>query len=211
MYKTFRTIVFGFALSALIVPSAAQEIDRGLAGCAAIENTVNRLTCYDELAKQRNVDKPAVETVTKGKWEVQTETSKIDDSTNAYMSVESENEFPGRFSGAKRAMLMIACREKSTHVYFTFGDHFMADSGGYGDTTIRIDKQKASTMTLRESTDNGALGLWSGAGVPFLKKLFGRSALLVRATPYNESAITVDFNIAGIENAIAPVRKNCGW
>lgn len=206
-----RIVAFGIGLIASISSALAEEIDRGMAGCAVIDNAVNRLACYDDLAKQRNVDKPAVETTSKGKWEVQSETSKIDDSTNAYISIESENEFAGRFSGAKRALLMIACREKSTHVYFTFGDHFMADNGSYGDITVRIDKQKATAMSARKSTDNGALGLWSGTGVPFLKKLFGKSTLLVRATPFNESAITVEFNISGIEAAIAPVRKNCEW
>lgn len=206
---TLLALVAG--LTATFVSIEAEEPDRGLAGCAAIDNTVNRLACYDDLAKQRNVDKPAVETTSKGKWEVQSETSKIDDSTNAYISVESENEFAGRFSGAKRALLMIACREKSTHVYFTFGDHFMADNGSYGDITVRVDKQKATALSAHESTDNSALGLWSGTGVPFLKKLFGKSTLLVRATPFNESAITVEFNISGIEAAIVPVRKNCEW
>jgi type VI secretion system protein VasI len=203
-------LFFGFGLLVHLTPSSAEEIYRGLAGCAAIENTVNRLSYYDDLAKQRNVDKPMIETTSIGKWEVQSETSKIDDSTNA-LSVKSENEFAGRFRGASRAMFMITCREKSTHVYFTFGDHFIADHGGFGDMTIRIDKQKATTISAHESTDNGALGLWSGSGVQLLKKLFGKSTLLVRATPFNESAITVEFNIGEIEAAIAPIRKNCGW
>lgn len=198
---------------AIVIPADAnaEEPDRGLAGCAAIENTVNRLTCYDELAKQRNVDRPALETVSEGKWVVQTETSKIDDTTNAFMFLQSDNEFSGRYKGEQRATLNIVCREKSTHVYFQLGDHFVADIGGFGEMTVRLDKQKATTISTRESTDNGALGLWNGAGIPFVKKMFGKSVLLVRATPYNESPVTVEFAIRGIESAIAPIRKNCNW
>lgn len=189
----------------------AEEPDRGLAGCAAIDNTVNRLACYDDLAKQRNVAQPAVSTVSKGNWNVQTVTSKIDDSTNVYMSIESENEFEGKYRGSHKATFTISCREGKTDLYFQFGDHFMADSSSFGDITLRIDKQKATTISTNSSTDHSVLGLWSGSGVGLLKKLFGKSVLLVRATPFSESSVTAEFKIGGIEEAIKPLRKACSW
>ena len=189
----------------------AEEPDRGMAGCAVIENAVNRLSCFDDLAKQRNVAQPEISTTSKGNWQVQSETSKIDDRTNVFMVIKSENEFEGKFKGSQRATMFIACREGRTHLYFQFGDHFMADNSSYGEITVRIDKQKATTISTTESTDNNALGLWSGAGIELLKKLFGKSKLLIRTTPFNESPITVEFQIEGIETAIAPLRKNCNW
>ena len=194
-----------------IIAARAEEIDRGMASCAAVENDVNRLSCFDDLAKQRNVAGPGIETTSKGKWQVQSETSKIDDRTNVFMAVESENEFEGKYGSSQHATMFIACREGQTHLYFQFGDHFMADNESYGEITVRIDKQKATTISTTESTDNNALGLWSGSGVGFLKKLFGKSKLLIRAAPFNESPITVEFQVEGIEAAIAPLRKNCRW
>jgi type VI secretion system protein VasI len=191
--------------------SALAEPDRGLAGCAIIENSVNRLACFDELAKKRDVASPAIVSEKKGDWNVETETSKIDDTKNVFLSLTSENEFEGKYRDMKRATLYIACRERSTNVFFLFGDHFMADSGGFDEVTVRIGKQKARSIRMTASTDHGALGVWSGSGVTLVKSMFGNERLLVRATPLSERAITAEFNIGGLESAIKPLRSACDW
>jgi type VI secretion system protein VasI len=178
---------------------------------AAIGDNVNRLSCFDDIAKARKLNKPEVEVTQKGDWEVTSDTSKIDDSKNVFLRLESDNEFAGKYGGLKKASLMIACREGKTDMFFTFGDHFMADSGGFGEITARIDKQKATNYSTAASTDNGALGLWSGRGIKLIKNLFGKSKLLIVATPFSESPITAEFNVGGIEQAISPLRKESKW
>jgi hypothetical protein len=71
-----------------------------------------------------------------------------------------------------------------------------------------ISDAAAKTKSSDESNDNEALGLWSGgAAIPFIKELFGATTLLVRATPFNESAVTAELPIAGLEEAIKPLRE----
>ena len=200
------------SLLLIILPGKLQaEPDRELAKCAAIESSVARLSCYDNLAKQRDVAAPATATVTKGKWRVTSETSKIDDSTNVYLTLESDTEFEGKYGSSQKATLYLVCRENKTNFYIVLGDHFLASSGGFGSVTYRIDRKPAKERRFEESTDNSALGLWNGAGVPLIKELLGGASLLVRVTPFSESAITAEFSIAGLEEAIKPLREACRW
>ncbi len=194
---------FGKALSA--------EQDREMAQCAAVENNVSRLNCFDELARKRGVDKPIVQSVTKGEWLVQTEISKIDDSTIVYLSVDSKDSFLGRYGKQQKANLVIVCQERRTHLYLKLGDYFLADSGGFGNITYRIDKRKAKSVEIQESTDHSALGLWRGNGIRLIREMFGASTFLAQVTPFNESPITLEMNIAGLETAISPLRKACQW
>jgi len=199
---------------AAILPSLlalSGEVDRDLAACAAKINAAERLSCYDDLAKTRNVASPEIETAKNGDWNVQTETSKVDDSKNVYLRVDSIDTFRDRYGNSKSATFFITCQEHSTQTFFVLGGMFLADTGGFGDVTVRIDRNKAQTMSLTESTDNQALGIWRGAGVPFIKSLIGKTRLLLVATPYNESSITVEFNITGLGEALQPLREACSW
>lgn len=144
-------------------------------------------------------------------WTVSKQTSKIDDSVNVFASVQAEDPVNDKFGRPHTLSAQVACRENSTHFYFVFDDMFMADSGGYGIVTVRADKDKARKLNMTESTDHGALGLWSGNGVSFLKYLVGKKTLLMVATPYSESSIEATFNMQGYEAAIKEVRAACKW
>lgn len=145
-------------------------------------------------------------------WRSGSEKSKLDDSTNVWLTLESNDNVSGRFVASAPAELTIRCMENKTAVYFQFADHFLADIQGYGTITYRIDQKPARKQEFSESTDNQALGLWSGgASIPFAKSLFGGETMFVRAVPYNESPVDVEFNIKGLAEEIAPLRKACGW
>lgn len=81
-----------------------------------------------------------------------------------------------------------------------------------GHVTYRLDDDKARNASMDASTDNEALGLWNGGrAIPVIKQMLGKSKMILRARPYGESAFTATFNIAGIEEAIAPLRQECHW
>lgn len=62
------------------------------------------------------------------------------------------------------------------------------------------------------STDNKALGLWSGGkAIPVVKQMLGKSTMITRMTPFSESPFTATFNISGLNRAIEPLRKACNW
>jgi len=77
----------------------------------------------------------------------------------------------------------------------------------WGVTHERIGSLKPFT----ESTDHKALGLSGASSIAFIKEMFGAQRLFIRATPFNESAVTGEFNISGLDDAIKPLRKACGW
>ena len=88
----------------------------------------------------------------------------------------------------------------------------MADIQGKGRITYRLDSEDAARHTFRESNDNQALGLWSGGqAIPFIKGMLGHDRMLIRATPFSDSTVTGEFNIAGLDEAIKPLREACNW
>lgn len=88
----------------------------------------------------------------------------------------------------------------------------MSDNRGGGRVDYRIDDNPADYRSMEESSDNKALGLWSGGrSIPFIKSLFGGETIFMRASPFNESPVEMTFNISGLEEAIEPLREACGW
>jgi type VI secretion system protein VasI len=84
--------------------------------------------------------------------------------------------------------------------------------GSYGDIEYRLDKEKARIVSGDASTDNKALGLWNGGrSIPVIKQMISKSDMIVRMTPYSQNPFTATFKVAGLDKAIEPLRKECGW
>jgi type VI secretion system protein VasI len=191
-----------------VAPALADDpAPREPATCAALKKDSDRLECYDLLFKKVETNVPS----SPGDWQTDIETSKIDDSQNVLMSLSSKDEIGGMFGQQTTMIVHIACREKKTDFYISFGDNFMSDIEGYGDVTLRIDNAPALKKSMVRSTDNKALGLWSPNAVSFIKTLLNHEHLLVRATPYNGNALTSEFEIKGLDTAIKPLRSACKW
>ena len=175
--------------------------------CAEISDRNSRLACYD--AEYR----PSINRNTVSQWDTQTERSAIDDSVSVFVSVDSQEPIQGRFSRGKApARLVMRCVENTTSLLFNFNDNHMTSHQQYGEVTLRIDDGRAFTRRMNESTNNRTLGLWSGGqSIPVIRDMFGADLLTVRATPFSESPITVQFPISGIEDAVAPLREACNW
>ena len=173
--------------------------------CGKIQNISERLACYDMLYK------PSVDASKKGNWVLTQEVSKIDDSINVFVMILSENDVIKRFGGSAPVTFLMRCMENTTSIYFSM-DNFLSDIQSYGVITIRLDDQRAFDKRFVASTDNSALGLWrGGAAIPFLKQLKGKKRLIARITPFNESSVTAEFNIDGIDEYIDAIGKQCGW
>jgi type VI secretion system protein VasI len=186
----------------LAVSSTAYSADE----CTVLSDNQKRLACYD--MKYR----PVAKTENVGQWKVSSEVSKIDDSSSVFMYVYSDENVDKRIGGSDKAMLTVRCMEHKTSVIINLAGNFLADVGGYGEVTYRLDNQKAVKRSFSASTNNEALGLWSSAdSIPVIKSMFDRDTMIVRLTPFNQSAETVTFPIAGLKAAIDPLRKSCKW
>jgi len=149
------------------------------AKCATIKDNVRRLICYD-LVFQKPPDSALLATT--GKWRVTQETSKIDDSTNVFAMLDSDDSYQARNKPEQKVGLVLACRENTTSAYFAFRETYMSDFQGGGRVTVRFDKEKAVTKSLSESNDNHSLGMWrGGTAIPFIKSI-GKSPNLIEET-----------------------------
>ncbi|SIT22627.1 type VI secretion system protein VasI [Gemmobacter megaterium] len=113
-------------------------------------------------------------------------------------------------SRAKPMVMMISCYENTTSITIEGEGCFF--SKYWGKVEYRLDDQPMKTVRMTESNDNRALGLWSGKqSIPFVKSLLGATKIRLRILPVNEDSIETTFNLTGLSDALAPVRKACGW
>lgn len=142
-------------------------------------------------------------------WVARTETSPVDDRQNVFLSRTAESEITGWLGKKHRPTLMIRCKENRTEMFVTTG---MAASVEYRDqhtVTIRYDKEPAFEVRMGDSTDKEAL--FFGDAIPQIKRMMGQQEMLFRFTPFNASPAMTTFKVAGLEEAIKPLRTACGW
>lgn len=185
----------------------AEASDKQIAACASVNDPLSRLDCFDRLTTSKGLTGGVRSTTGKiGKWQVHTEVSPIDDSTNAYAVLKSEN-IVGKGYRAQHTTLNLRCKEDETNAYLTWNDYLGSDSIM---VLTRLDKNKAKTVRWNLSTDNQATFV-SGGDISFIKSLLGHKKFLAQLTPYNESPVMAVFDIEGIEEAIKPIQKACHW
>lgn len=215
-------------MAAALGLAGAGNVQAGPENCAKLTDAKTRLACYDALfgapagasgtasdkagTTTRSGGDTAPDAADAGKWQIQFDTSKMTDQKNVFLTLDSDNEVPGTYGGSGPARLVLRCMENTTAVMLVVNDHFMADIQGYGRVEYRLDKEKATHLSMAVSTDNKALGLWSGGrAIPFVKGLIGHDRLVMRATPFNESSYTLTFDLAGLSAVLPDLREACNW
>jgi len=194
-------------LAFALVSSAQGETKEEIAKCAANKGSMERLSCFDTLARNLGLDAPKVEAfVGSGKWQVQTEQSPIDDSKNVYLVLTANNSIPGRYGKNPTPTLQFRCKEKKTEGYINFDTYLGTDST---DVTTRLDKDKAQTKSWGISTDHNAAFI--PQAVPFIKSLLKKETLLVQVTPYGENTAMTSFDIRGLAESVKPLSEACSW
>lgn len=144
-------------------------------------------------------------------WSVNKHQSSVDDSTVVVASGYSEKPVRDRFGNPSQAAIVLRCKENKTDWYIMVADAFFADSGGFGEVTLRIDKDPAFNMAMTESTDHRALGLWDGEGVNLARSMVGGNRILAVVTPFNEAPMEIFFSLKGYDAAARAVGGACGW
>lgn len=203
-----------WALAITFLTASFAHAETALDGCATIDADLDRLACYDKASGRTPETTTATPINISGDWSTRLDKSKFEDTTDVYLSVRSNDTVDcGGFSAPERITLYLRCQENTTSLIIaTSNCHVASGFGGYGQVDMRTDGDKARTVSMVESTHNRSLGLWSGGkAIPAIKRLFGKETLLVRFTPFNESPVTAEFNITGVENAVETLREACNW
>lgn len=191
----------------LMTMQTALALDaRELAVCSTEKDSVKRLACFDGLATKAGVDSAKTEAApSKGKWDVQVNTSPVDDSKTVILRLDGENSVSQRYT-TTTPTLILRCQEKHTEAYITFGFFLGSDST---EVTHRLDKQKAEEREWGISTDHQAM--FAPKPIDFIRKLLKAETLFLRVTPYGESPVSVSFNLTGLAESIKPLQDACGW
>ena len=219
-YKMFSTVCFFSVLVSHCTTASANTTKT----CAEISNDLDRLACYDNLSG-RTPKVTSIQSGSNGKWGVRSEKSQLTDRTDVFLTLSSNERINCRFNDNKKILLQIYCRDNKkillqiycrdnkTSLLFNTGCHMASSQyNSYGDVDFRLDNNKARVLSMTDSTDNKALGLWTGgSSIPIIKSMIGKKTLVVRMTPYGESSFTSTFDVSGLENAIKPARAACGW
>lgn len=203
-----------YALLLVIILGAfnamAQELVPVLAVCAKDKSPTSRLACFDSLAAKHASPATTTASPVGSKWIVSTQISKIDDSKTVILRLPAESSISGWPGKTHTPSLIIRCKEHQTEAYFNTGMAPMVEYGIDGATiTLRIDKASAFKLRAEKSTDGEALFIPSV--IAQLKKLMGGSTLLFEFVPFNSSPQMTTFQIAGLAEAIKPVRETCKW
>lgn len=173
-----------YALTLLFLnpaPDQQKDISKEIARCATLKGDLERLECYDALARSLGLDKPqtlptSVEGI--GKWEIQEEINPIDDSKTVILKLMAES---GVSVWGKSVLLFLLCRSNETDVIIRWNDYLGSESA----TVIsRLGNQKAETKAWNLSTDHEAT-FYRGDTISFVKRLLDVRRLVVQTTPYN--------------------------
>lgn len=208
MVHGFAWVTVTIALAACVSSGSPAWAEAGK--CISIENDLDRLACYD---KEAGRTPRVVEGGIKNSWLIKQQTSQITDDTDVFLHTRSTAKVDCGWNRNDHIRLTLRCLENTTALIISTGCHMASGTyNDYGDVTYRLDEEKARKIGMHESTDNRALGLWRGnRSIPFIKRMLNKQRMIVRMTPYGQSPFTATFNIAGLEEAIEPLRKECGW
>ncbi|MGH8501136.1 MAG: type VI secretion system-associated protein TagO [Gammaproteobacteria bacterium] len=197
-------------LSVWLLGGCTNIVPRGdMAQCAGVQTPALRLTCYDNLATHLGVGHPENRNVSQRGWHMRTERSPIDGSLNVYLSTPSDRGFVTSSGQSMLPSLNIRCKENTTALIVGYGTRL---GDGRTQVAYRIDAQPLSRETWRLSMAGDAVGLWTGnASIPFLKRLFDAEHLQLGVTPPGGDSVTSMFEVAGLAQAIEPLRTACHW
>jgi type VI secretion system protein VasI len=188
-----------------------KDIDaKKMLACAAKFNSLERLACFDDLAKAAGPIQEQ-ESKTLGRWTIETNVSKFDDTKSVSLTLAANEKINGWLGKSSLPELHIRCRERKTEAYIDFGMSPVAETGLYDAATLqfRIDKRPPLKEIATKSADGNSLFLKDP--VSFTKRLYKAEHLLVRFTPFSSSAQEASFDIAGLEQAIVPLTEACKW
>ena len=187
--------------------SASADVpEKDVMRCAALDNTVERLSCFDTLAESNGLTTKTVPTpsASKGKWSTSTTT---DPMTDKSIFIARLNASSGRGRLGEGIDLIVRCAKNKTELYINWHSFLGTDSAR---VTHRTGKSKAQTHTWDVSTDHTS-SFYPGSPVTALKEMIKNTSFVANVTPYSESPVTATFDISGADAAFADIRKGCSW
>lgn len=188
----------------LLLPASVAN-SAGLAACAAIEKAVERLGCYDALAREGAGARDDLAV-----WTLDVTPSRLgDDLTDYLLWTRAVNKGPGPGGVSVNPVLLLHCRQGEMSVVFDFGTFV---GGGAVRIEYRIGSGAVRAGDVTVSPDQRRFGVWQrDRAIGFIKALYGQEQLRVRVVPPAGDPLIAAFDLAGLEDAVKPLQAPCGW
>ncbi|MBP1859784.1 type VI secretion system-associated protein TagO [Rhizobium herbae] len=206
-------IGFAVATSFLVLSVAPAFAQQDAKACSLIEDSLQRLTCFDKLfPRDATITAPTKEAEagpavsSASPWQIKEEKSPLDDSV-VYTAGLTPKDVSTSGVGTAEMFLLLRCSENTTSVIFTTSMFMISENPT---VTVRVGEDKAETSRWNRSTNYKAVGLWSGAeAIPFMKLLKDRTRLAVRIQ--DNDRVDAEFDLADVGAPIAKIREYCKW
>jgi type VI secretion system protein VasI len=202
----------GILMASMLMLSGGASFAQDPQECSKIEDSLQRLTCFDKLFPKSKGQAAAttsaaeVQPYSEHRWEIAEESSPVDDSKVVKAALMPVGSSSTGFNSAS-AYLLISCREQTTS-FIISTEMFMTDEEPT--VTTRVGNEPAVTGKWSRSTNYKAVGLWSGKqAIPFIKALKDNEKFFVRLQ--DKDRVDAEFNLANVSEVIGKISTACRW
>jgi len=192
------------ALTNMSSAAAQGDLKQPIGRCAIQDGDLQRLVCYDSIAKRLGYTRTpsATNVAGSGEWRLSTEQNPIDDTRTVTLSLAATS---GQSRLGDAIGLIVRCQSGKINVYIVWSSYLGLEKTP---VTTRLGTGDAKIQQWLLSTDNQAT-FYPGNAEAFLGQLLSSDRLVAQTTPYNESPITAVFDLAGLSAAVKPLREVC--
>ena len=148
------------------------------------------------------------------KWTMLRSRSSFDDSPTVELQLKAEAPISGWPGVTRTPTLILRCNEHKIDALISIGMRAKTSFGEYGrdlgtSTRGRYDKGEVFEYLMPKSTDGQAF--FFPKPIEEIKYMMKHSPLVLEFTPFNSNPVEMRFEIAGVLEAIKPLREACSW
>ena len=214
------TWAWSIAVLAAMPCSASAQAEQGLADCAEVDDTLQRLACYDELASSVGLEPPEViaipaayalqrdeapasvgEIPATGEWTVSVETDSDGDPSAVSLASWAVS---GASTEGYAISLTISCRRGRTALSVRWQDYL----GSWTDITTRIGTERSNMRRWNLSSD-GRSSFYPSRTLTFIADIVEAGSVSFEVTPYVKPLVVAEFDTSGLGEAFAPWGEIC--
>ena len=193
-------------LSVLVVfpVTVCAQSEQSIAQCAAIVDSSERLTCYDEHAISLDLEVTALIEVEPGTWTAAPDPSPTADPSSVAVTSEAVS---GTSSDGDAISMVIRCRRNRTDLHIRWQDYL----GSWANVRTRVGDDDIGTSQWNLSTDGRSTFYPRRAVEDFIEDMIEAGSVQFEVTPYVKASVTAVFDTRELAEAIEPLREACRW
>ncbi len=191
-----------------VVAQSDDEIAEELGMIRQVQSDTERLDAYDSFVDQlqeERVEANASTDADTGDWLAERSADPLTDETQVFFVLMAAG---GESRGSRNPALVVRQSGTQLEVFINWND-YLADDRQL--VTHRLDDTDPVTLRWYVSTDNTA-SFYPSDKRELVRKMLDAERLVARTTPYNDSPVTVTFELKGFEVAARQYEDDLpGW